>query len=384
MGIVSGDKLFEQLKFIVFWVKPPEAVIPKNPRANQLLHNLTSKGSSIEGIFQLQSYDALMQRAKNRQHWVSEIALHDGAKKSLLWEFIPGKSGILCITLDWHLIEQLLQNIEEGNVIFNEILLNIFPSYIVDELIARRSVHPKVYRHCTILFTDVVNFSRLAFHLDPVTLIRKLDSYFSLYDSIMDEYGVEKIKTIGDSYMCVSGLPVKKESHSVDCCLAALNLLHKMKEQREPENIIEGIDVNNWPVRIGIHSGPCISGVVGFKKYTFDIWGDSVNIASRMQKASDPDKINISEKSYDEVKEFFDCSYRGKQEIKNIGKVSMYFLNRMKKKYAEDPEGYYPSMKFKKLYHQRYYKRFKRVSDFASAPLFMQNYVNSLRHRGGL
>ncbi len=383
MGIVSGDKLFEQLKFIVFWVKPSEAVIPKNPRAGQLLQDLAPQGSSIQELFQLQSYDDLMQQARNRKRWVSEIAVQEGTKRRLLWEFIPGKTGIVCITLDWRLIEQLLQNIEEGNVIFNEILLNIFPSYIVDELIARRSVHPKVYRHCTILFTDVVNFSRLAFHLDPVTLIRKLDSYFSLYDSIMDEYGIEKIKTIGDSYMCVSGLPVKRESHSVDCCLAAWNLLHKMKEQREPENIIENIDVNNWPIRIGIHSGPCISGVVGFKKYTFDIWGDSVNIASRMQKASDPGKINISEKSYDEVKEFFDCSYRGKQEIKNIGKVSMYFLNRLKKKYSEDTEGHYPNMKFKKLYRERYYGHLKRVSDFASAPLFIQNYVNSQRDRGG-
>jgi class 3 adenylate cyclase len=383
MGIVSGDKLFEQLKFIVFWVKPSEAVIPKNPYAGQLLQDLASKGSSIRELFQLQSYDDLVQRARNRQRWFSEIEVGDGTKRKLLWEFIPGKTGIVCITLDWRLIEQLLQNVEEGNVLFNEILLNIFPSYIVDELIARRSVHPKVFRHCTILFTDVVNFSRLTFHLDPVTLIRKLDSYFSLYDSIMDEYGIEKIKTIGDSYMCVSGLPVKRESHSVDCCLAALNLLHKMKEQKEPENVIENIDVNNWPIRIGIHSGPCISGVVGFKKYTFDIWGDSVNIASRMQKASDPGKVNISEKSYDEVKEFFECSYRGKQEIKNIGKVSMYFLNRLKKKYSEDTEGHYPNMKFKKLYRERYYRQYKRVSDFVSAPLFIQNYVNSHRDRGG-
>lgn len=383
MGIVSGDKLFEQLKFIVFWVKPSEAIIPKNPRSGQLLQDLASKDLSIRELFQLQSYDDLMQRARNRQQWVSEIKVRDGTKRRLLWEFIPGKTGLACITLDWHLIEQLLQNIEDGNVIFNEILLNIFPSYIVDELIARRSVHPKVYRHCTILFTDVVNFSRLAFHLDPVTLIRKLDSYFSLYDSIVDEYGIEKIKTIGDSYMCVSGLPVKRESHSVDCCLAALNLLHKMKEQREPENVIENLDVNNWPIRIGIHSGPCISGVVGVKKYTFDIWGDSVNIASRMQKASDPGKINISEKTYDEAKEFFDCSYRGKQEIKNIGKVSMYFLNCLKKKYSEDTEGHYPNMKFKKLYRERYYSKLKRISDFASAPLFIQNYVNSQRHRGG-
>ena len=383
MGTVTGEKLIEQLKYIVVWVKPSGDVIPKNPTAIQLLKDIAPQGHSLQDVYQLNSYDDLLQRARNRKQFSNEVTLQNGQKKKLIWEFIPGRDGVVCISLDWELIEQLLQNIEEGNVVFNEILLNIFPSYIVDELIARRSVHPKVYRHCTILFTDVVNFSRLTFHLDPVTLIRKLDSYFSLYDAIMDEYGIEKIKTIGDSYMCVSGLPSKRDSHAVDCCLAALNLLHKMKEQRIEENVIENMDVNNWLIRVGIHSGPCISGVVGFKKYTFDIWGDSVNISSRMQKASDPDKINISEKTYNAVKEFFDCSYRGKQEIKNIGNVSMYFLNRLKKKYSEDSDGNYPNLRFQKLYHERYYSHLKRMSDLVSAPLFIRNYAKTQRDRGG-
>jgi class 3 adenylate cyclase len=228
------------------------------------------------------------------------------------------------------------------------------------------------------MFTDVVNFSRLAFHLDPVTLIRKLDSYFSLHDSIIDDYGIEKIKTIGDSYMCAAGLPVKRESHSVDCCLSALKLLHRMDEQREEKNIIENIDVSNWLIRIGIHSGPCISGVVGFKKYTFDIWGDSVNIASRMQKASDPGKINISEKTYEEVKDLFDCSYRGKQEIKNIGMVSMYFLNRLKKRYSEDSEGRYPNNKFRRIYLDRFYSG-RNATNRKAAPSFMQNHLKAGR-----
>jgi len=141
----------------------------------------------------------------------------------------------------------------------------------------------------------------------------------------MDDYGIEKIKTIGDSYMCASGLPVKKNSHSVDCCLAALKILYSMEETKKPGNIVDNIDLNNWSIRIGIHTGSCISGVVGVKKHRFDIWGDSVNIASRMQMSGVPGKINISESTYKEVKDFFNCSFRGNMEIKNIGSVGAYF-----------------------------------------------------------
>ena len=231
---------------------------------------------------------------------------------------------------------------------YRETLLNILPGYIVEELIKKKTVHPKVYRHSTILFTDVVRFSRLARHLDPVTLIRKLNSYVTLHDRIMDEFGIEKIKTIGDSYMCVSGIPDKKGSHAVDCCLAALNLLHVLDETRKDREEVAGedLDLNNWAFRIGIHTGPCISGVIGYKKYTFDIWGDSVNVAARMETAGEPGKINISEDTYKQVKELFDCSYRGSQEVENIGPVEMYFINRIRAPLSEDKAGFFPNREF--------------------------------------
>jgi class 3 adenylate cyclase len=378
MEQVSVDKIPDQLKYIVYWVKPTGQVIPKNRYAHQLVHKFQAKDNLIQSLFQLNCYDEIVQRAKNRKGRTCEISVGNGLKKTVVWEFIPGRDGVVCLSVEWRMVEQLLQNVEEGNAIFNDILLNVFPDYIIDELITRHSVHPKVYRHSTIMFTDVVNFSRLAFHLDPVTLIRKLDSYFSLYDEIIDEYGIEKIKTIGDSYMCAAGLPVKRESHSVDCCLAALNLLHKMEEQRTEENIIDNIDVNNWLIRIGIHSGPCISGVVGLKKYTFDIWGDSVNIAARLLMESDPGKINISEKTYTEVKDFFDCGYRGKQEIKNIGMVNMYFLNRLKKRYSEDKAGRSPNSRFKRMYLDHFYSGIDTESDH-TVPSFIQKHTNTGR-----
>jgi len=265
---------------------------------------------------------------------------------------------------------------------YKKTLLNILPAYIVDELIEKKTVHPKVYRHSTILFTDVVSFSKLAFHLDPVTLIRKLNSYVTLHDRIMDEFGIEKIKTIGDSYMCVSGIPNKKESHAVDCCLAARNLLNVLDEMKQDSKEVEGLDLNNWSFRIGIHTGPCISGVIGYKKYTFDIWGDSVNIASRMEAAGEPGRINISEATYEEVKQLFDCTYRGTQEVEKIGPVNMYFLDRIRAPLAEDKSGFFPNQEFNRQYCQRF-KVTKTSPLLTSLPHFIQNYIRQNPNTGG-
>ena len=122
------------------------------------------------------------------------------------------------------------------------------------------------------------------------------------------------------------------------------------KIRDRPEKIFEGLDLNNWSIRIGIHTGPCISGVVGFKKYTFDIWGDSVNIAARMEQAGAPGRINVSEDTAKEVRDFFACDYRGTQKIKNIGEKGMYFLNRISPELSDDEQGYFPNKRFNELY----------------------------------
>jgi class 3 adenylate cyclase len=267
---------------------------------------------------------------------------------------------------------------------YRDTLLNILPGYIVDELIKKRSVQPKVYRHSTILFTDVVRFSRLSVHLDPVTLIRKLNTYVTLHDRIMEEFGIEKIKTIGDSYMGVSGIPDKKPSHAVDCCLAALNLLHVLEDTRkEPKEVKkEKLDLNNWAFRIGVHTGPCISGVIGYKKYTFDIWGDSVNVAARMEAEGAPGKINISEDTYKEVKDLFDCTYRGIQEVEKIGPVEMYFLNRIRVPLAEDKDGFFPNREFNRRYCLRF-EVTKANPLLPTFPHFIQNYISQKLNTGG-
>jgi class 3 adenylate cyclase len=374
MREVNKEKLQNQMKLIVFWIRPTGEVIPRNQKACQLLRDIPSNNNLIHDLFHLEDYDQILNYAKSCKQKAIELPFKSGIEKTIIWEFVAGKDGVVSLSLDWRVIEQLLSNIEQGNYIFQEILLNILPEYIVDELVAKGSVQPKVYRHSTILFTDVVNFSKLSFNLDPVSLIRKLDSYFSMYDTVMDEYGIEKIKTIGDSYMCVSGLPIKKDSHAVDCCLAALKLLYSMFGNRKPENIVENLDLNNWSIRVGIHSGPCIAGVVGFKKYIFDIWGDSVNIAWQMQKTSIPGKINISEQTYHEVKDLFQCSFREKREITKIGKVNLYFLDRINPKLSMDKLGFYPNDEFKSAYYEKFIKKDNNYY-LKALPVFIKSYM---------
>ena len=381
MTSANIENVLNKLEYYVFWAYSPGHIIPVNQNAHQLFKDLSEYDNLFKKLFNLKNFEQTLALGNSHQLKEVEIESKDGREKTIEWEFVNTNNGIFCVASDWKPVRELVKKFENDNLIFKEILLNILPEYIAEELIAKKAVRPKVYRRCTILFTDVVDFSKIAFHLDPVSLIRKLNSYFSLYDRIMDEFGIEKIKTIGDSYMCASGIPVQKPSHSVDACLAVLNILHLMDEMKKSGRMADGLDLKNWSIRIGIHTGPCISGVVGFKKYNFDIWGDSVNIASRMEKAGAPGKINISESTYEEVNDFFDCRLRGDQEVKNIGVVKMYFLNRIKPGFSEDENGFFPNEKFNKYYCGKFWSEKKKIPETAM-PHFIKNYLESKKRLG--
>lgn len=369
-----SDSILNRLEYFVFQIMSSGQIHAVNRSARQLIESFPKSRSLFQDLFNVESYDQVLDFSKSNKKKEAHIFLKDKQMRILRWEFFKFKDYIICMTINWVPLKKMMDMVIDGNLIFKEIFLDIPPEHIAGDLIFHKEAHPKVYRHCSILFTDVVSFSKLSFHLDPVSLIRKLNSYFSAIDRIVEEYGIEKIKTIGDSFMCVSGIPVKKESHAVDCCLAALNILNVMDEIKEPENSIDNLDLNNWSIRIGIHSGPCISGIIGYKKYSFDIWGDSVNIASCMEKSGEPGKINISESTYNAVRDFFDCSYRGIQEIKNIWKIKMYFLEKIKEEYSEDERGFFPNERFDRTYIERYYTKEKGVGSQAVLPHFIENY----------
>ncbi len=213
--------------------------------------------------------------------------------------------------------------IEEEKNRSDKLLRNILPEETALELKQKGKVTAKKFESVTVLFTDFKNFTRSSSNLTPENLVRSVNYYFSKFDEIMDKHGLEKIKTMGDSYMCAGGLHFHKADHALKMVQAAFEIGQIMDETKKiaEENIMP------YDIRIGIHTGPVVAGVVGTTKFAYDIWGDTVNVASRMESSSEPGKINISEKTYLLIKDSFDCSYRGELEVKNKGMMKMYYIN---------------------------------------------------------
>ena len=230
------------------------------------------------------------------------------------------------------------------------LLLNILPSGVADELRAKGMVSPKYFEDVTILFTDFVGFTLSTEKLAAEDLVEMLHDYFTAFDRIVAKYGLEKMKTIGDSYMCLSGLPQRNPAHPVDTVMAAFEMLDAVKARDRADGKVR------WRVRIGIHTGPVIAGVVGINKFAFDIWGDTVNYSSRMESSGAPNRINLSERTYSRVKDFFDCEYRGKVLTKDKREVDMYFANGVAPALLEGPIDVAPAA-FARRYHIYFQKQ---------------------------
>lgn len=201
------------------------------------------------------------------------------------------------------------------------LLLNILPSETAKELKLNGKVNAVKSNFVTVMFTDFVDFSKQSELIEPEKLVKGIDFYFKGFDEIITKHGLEKIKTIGDSYMCASGIPTPNKDHALNMVLAAKEMIELVEKVKNLNN-----ELPHFEMRIGIHSGPVIAGIVGIKKWQYDIWGNTVNIASRMESASKPGKINISETTYQEIKDHFPCEFRGEIQVKNGGSFKMYFL----------------------------------------------------------
>jgi class 3 adenylate cyclase/lipopolysaccharide biosynthesis regulator YciM len=203
-----------------------------------------------------------------------------------------------------------------------DLLLNILPSETAEELKQNGYVEAKKFDQVTVLFTDFKEFTKLSENIEPEQLVKSIDFYYKEFDKITTAYGLEKIKTIGDSYMCAGGLPTINPAHPKNVVFAAKDMINFVKNEFNAKD-----DIIHFEIRIGIHSGPVVAGIVGIKKWQYDIWGDTVNIAARMETNSEPGKINISETTYYEVKDEIECTYRGEIEVKHRGNLKMYFVN---------------------------------------------------------
>lgn len=215
-----------------------------------------------------------------------------------------------------------LRNIEleEEKNKSRKLLLNILPEETANELMNSGKATSKRYESATVLFADFVGFTSKSELLPPEELINRIDIYFTAFDRIAEKNNIEKIKTIGDAYMAVGGLPVENDTHAHDTVKAAVEMLKFVAEEKERDPI-------SFDIRIGLHTGSLVAGVVGRHKFQYDIWGDTVNVAARMEQNSEAGKINISDAVYKLVDNNYNCVPRGPIEVKNKGKIDMYFLD---------------------------------------------------------
>jgi class 3 adenylate cyclase len=205
----------------------------------------------------------------------------------------------------------------------DDLLLNILPKETADELKETGTSEAKQFDSVTVLFTDFKGFTQMSETLSPQDLVRDLHECFSAFDHICEKHGMEKIKTIGDAYMAAGGLPTVNTTHAVDAITAALEMRDFVAQGKVRK---QAAGLPFFEIRIGVHTGPVVAGIVGIKKFQYDIWGDTVNTASRMESSGEVGKVNISESTYHLVKNEFDCEFRGEVEAKGKGKMGMYFV----------------------------------------------------------
>lgn len=204
-----------------------------------------------------------------------------------------------------------------------QLLLNILPEEVATELKSKGKATPQSYEMVTVMFTDFKGFTKIAEKLTPEQIVAELDRCFLAFDEILERFEMEKIKTMGDGYMCAGGLPVSNKTNPIDAVRAGLAMqefMYKLKLEKEAK----GEPV--WELRLGVHTGPVVAGVVGKRKFAYDIWGDTVNVASRMESSGEAGKVNISGATYEYVKSYFNCMHRGKIMAKNKGEIDMYFV----------------------------------------------------------
>ena len=293
-------------------------------RQKQLLDSI-SFAKVIDSLKISDQQKILTQKEDQLRRQEAEVELQQSQRNLLIVVVL----GVLVVALG---IYRSLLNVKKYSKIIEEeknkseyLLLNILPKEVADELKKSGAAEAKHYEEVSVLFSDFVGFTFLAEKLPPQELVAELDYCFKRFDRIMGNNKIEKIKTIGDAYMAAGGVPVPDSDAHVRIVRAALELqefIEARKQQRLHENL------PFFEARVGIHTGEVVAGIVGEKKFAFDLWGDTVNIASRMESASLPGKVNISEDTYELVKSHFICSDRGKKDIKNRGEKGMFFVER--------------------------------------------------------
>ncbi|MBK8807100.1 MAG: hypothetical protein IPO21_10820 [Bacteroidales bacterium] len=327
--IYLNTQNIDKLGSVDFLSKP----VDKFSLACRVLHNMnlsratrTMMGENIVLKSKLLELEKL--RIKNLSLYSNKINLEKINNQLLLQKDEISKQQYI-------LIEEKLKS--------EELLQNILPEETSRELMIHGKARTQAYHKVSILFCDFVGFTNACESLKPQEIVDELHRYFSKFDEICEMHFIEKIKTIGDAYMCAGGLPMRNNSNPIDITLAALAMIEYVEKENK-RKILGNLPV--WRVRIGIHTGPIVAGVIGKKKFAYDIWGDAVNTAARMESSSEAGMINVSEYTHSFIKEFFDCTSRGKILAKHKGMIDMYYVNGLKDKFAYDGNTKIPNKQF--------------------------------------
>jgi class 3 adenylate cyclase len=285
-----------------------QELVTKNEEINQQKEEILTQNESIE------QQNAMLMQQKEEILAQNESIEQQNALLIQQKEEMEEQRDLLA-DMNESIIEQRDQS--------DNLLLNILPYEVAEELKTYGKAKPRFYEMTTVLFTDFKGFTQIAEKLTPEQIVQELNDAFMVFDEIIEKYDLEKIKTMGDGYMCVGGIPMENKTNPIDAVRAGLAMQDYMAKIRQ-ERLAKGQEV--WELRVGIHTGSLVAGVVGRKKFAYDVWGDTVNLASRLESSGEVGKVNISGTTYEYVKPYFNCIYRGKIRAKNKGEIDMYFV----------------------------------------------------------
>jgi len=360
----EGDTFFENTTALL---RTLEAEFPDSARTPEAPFNFTERWTEV--LFPTMQYSKSTYKAFNHVHFAKLIDLRDGTessrnalKQKISQQILTGKSfgkpidfrtffagekvrRDLCIKIAREtgmveteatalivdqfdaitdcLYEYFDTRLSSALRQSDDLLLNILPRSVMEQLKAKGQVDPVHIEAASVVFTDFQGFTTIAGRMPPREIVDCLDECFTAFDEITEKYGLEKIKTIGDAYMCAAGVPNADERHAFHAVSAALDLRDWIKDHRQR---YRDTGKQTWQVRIGVHSGSLVAGVIGKRKFIYDVWGDTVNTASRMESFGLPDMVNISRETYDLVQNDFLFESRGSVQVKNKGALEMYLV----------------------------------------------------------
>lgn len=275
------------------------------------------------------------------------------------------------------------ENLEYEKKRADALLHNMLPEETASQLIGKGKAKARHYNSATVMFADIKGFTKIAEEFRPRDLVKILDKYFTIFDDIIEKFNVEKIKTIGDSYMAVGGVPTRNVTNPFDVTLAALEVQRVLKQMKEA--FIAEND-SYLEVRIGVHTGELIAGVVGKKRYAYDVWGNTVNVAHRMEENCESEMVNVSETTYDIISPLFETEYRGEKHAKNKGLLKMHYVKGIKKEFSLNGLGLQPAPNFDyyveliTLGKMRYLELEKHVLDWLEEHLPANLYYHGVHH----